>query len=136
MDKVSPVAIAGTGIVSAIGDNRAECLAALAAGCAGIDDIRLLDSAHRGRLPVAEVKHPDAELAAMAGVDEAAGRTALLALIAAREALESARLPDLGKWRTGLISANTVGGMDRTEQFFAQGARGKLRDVVRHECGW
>lgn len=136
MDKVPPVPIAGVGVVSAIGDNSVECLAALAAGRAGMDDIRLLDSVHRGQLPVAEVKHADAVLAAMAGADEAVGRTTLLALIAAREALESARIPDPGRWRTGLISANTVGGMDRTERFFAAGGRARLREVVRHECGW
>ena len=41
--------------------------------------------------------------------------------------------------RTGFISANTVGGMDKTENFFKQFSKnptaGKLADVVYHECG-
>jgi len=41
--------------------------------------------------------------------------------------------------RTGFISANTVGGMDRTENFFRpyikNQDRGRLSDVVYHECG-
>ena len=43
------------------------------------------------------------------------------------------------QWRTGLISANSVGGMDKTETFYraflSDPARGRLRDVVNHECG-
>ncbi|MEO9069480.1 MAG: beta-ketoacyl-[acyl-carrier-protein] synthase family protein, partial [Ginsengibacter sp.] len=41
--------------------------------------------------------------------------------------------------RTGFISANTVGGMDKSEKFFAEflsdSQKGKLRNVVHHECG-
>jgi 3-oxoacyl-[acyl-carrier-protein] synthase-1 len=66
-------------------------------------------------------------------------RTALLSLIAAREALDRAAIPDPGRWHTGFISANTVGGMDRTEKFYAEflgdPRHGRLRDVVLHECG-
>jgi 3-oxoacyl-[acyl-carrier-protein] synthase-1 len=66
-------------------------------------------------------------------------RTALLSLIAAKEALDRAAIPDLARWRTGFISANTVGGMDKTENFYAEfldnPQHGRLRDVVLHECG-
>ena len=41
--------------------------------------------------------------------------------------------------RTGFISANTVGGMDKTENFFRLFSKdpsaGRLADVVHHECG-
>jgi len=145
----TPVAVAGTGIISPIGNNTPDCRAALEAGRAGRGDIAWLDTIHRGRIPVAEVKCGNAALAVLAGVQETdqagfAGnrgglplsRTALLSLIAVREALESAAIPGLARWRTGLVSANTVGGMDRTELFMARGARGKLREVVQHECGY
>ena len=66
-------------------------------------------------------------------------RTALLSSIAANEALNNASIPDLNRWRTGFISANTVGGMDKTETFFpkflSDNEKGRLRDVVNHECG-
>ncbi|MBS1733244.1 MAG: beta-ketoacyl-[acyl-carrier-protein] synthase family protein, partial [Bacteroidetes bacterium] len=43
------------------------------------------------------------------------------------------------RYRVGFISANSVGGMDKTENFFAEfmtdHAKGKLREVVNHECG-
>jgi 3-oxoacyl-(acyl-carrier-protein) synthase len=147
MTKGSPVAVAGAGIISAIGNNVRECLSALERGQAGMDDIAWLDTVHRRKIPVAEVKASNARLEEIAGVDlkivgPAGGRavpvsrTALLSLIAAREALDNAAIPGLERWRTGIVSANTVGGMDRTEGFFSHGLRGRLRDVVQHECGY
>ena len=130
------VAIAGMGVISAIGNNVGECLLALENGRAGIGDIHGLDTIHRGTIPVGEVKSQGTDLWRLAGVSEPTSRTALLALIAAREAIENAGIPDLPRWRTGIVSANTVGGMDRTEAFFAAGQRGRLREVVQHECGY
>ena len=153
LSSASPVTIAGTGIISAIGNNVAESLRSLEHGIAGMGDITYLTTAHRGRLPVAEVKADNDTLAAMAGLpkqksrrtaspDQHAvppSRTALLSLIAAREALADAAIPDLPRWRTGMISANTVGGMDRTEQFYPEfldnPGHGRLREVLLHECG-
>jgi 3-oxoacyl-[acyl-carrier-protein] synthase-1 len=41
--------------------------------------------------------------------------------------------------QTGLISATTVGGMDRSEDFYASflenPGKGKLRDIIHHDCG-
>lgn len=134
----SPITVAGTGIISPIGNNTRECLSALEKGEAGMDDIAWLDTVHRRKIPVAEVKCSNAGLGEMAGMmgSQAMSRTALLSLIAAREALDNAAIPNPGRWRTGLVSANTVGGMDRTEAFFTHGATGKLREVVQHECGY
>ena len=131
--------IAGLGAISAIGNDVAECLSALQEGRAGISDIRWLDTVHRGQLPVAEVKLGNEELAARAGVSPKISRTALLSLLAAGEALDHAGLGDRSPWRTGFISANTVGGMDKTERFYvdflADPMKGKLRDTIQHECG-
>jgi 3-oxoacyl-(acyl-carrier-protein) synthase len=136
MNKTSPVAVAGAGIISAIGLNTRECLLALEQGQAGMDDISWLDTTHRRKIPVAEVKSSNSRLAELAGVTSSVTRTALLSLIAAREALENASIPDLATWRTGFVSANTVGGMDRTEKFFGDPQKGRLREVVQHECGY
>jgi 3-oxoacyl-(acyl-carrier-protein) synthase len=141
MKVISPVAIAGAGLISSIGRNTAECLSALEKGHAGIGEIFWLDTAHRQKIPVAEVKYSNAQLAELAGISNPSiSRTALLSLIAAQEALDSAAIPGWAGLRTGFISANTVGGMDRTENFFAgflsDTQSGRLREVIQHECGY
>lgn len=133
------VYIAGIGVISAIGDNVAEHLTAFKNKTAGMAGITLLDTRHRGKLPVAEVKLTDEELIELTGLKAHNGRTALLSLAAAQEALADAAIPDLGALRTGFVSANTVGGMDRSEDFFvdflADNSKGKLKNVYDHECG-
>lgn len=145
----SGVFVAGLGAITAIGNDVAGCLTALEGGQAGMGDMRWLDSVHRGEIPVAEVKMDNEELAARVGLGggmlghadfsgTSLSRTALLSLIAAREALEDAGI-DRSLLCAGFISANTVGGMDKSEKFFADffydPRKGRLRDVVQHECG-
>ncbi len=131
--------IAGMGIVSAIGNNLSANLQSLRDEKAGIADIVWLESIHRGELPVGEVKYNNEELAGKAGLSVRLPRAALLSCLAAREALEDAGWEKGAQLRTGFISANTVGGMDKTENFFRlfskNNAGGKLIDVVNHECG-
>jgi 3-oxoacyl-[acyl-carrier-protein] synthase-1 len=134
-----PVFIAGTGVISAIGNNVTECLDALENGRAGIGPMTRLDSVHKNRLPVAEVKLSNEELASRTGLPAIKSRTALLSLAAAQEAIRHSGIEDLAAWRGGFISANSVGGMDKTENFFrefiADNNKGQLHDVVDHECG-
>ncbi|MEO6730747.1 MAG: beta-ketoacyl-[acyl-carrier-protein] synthase family protein [Ferruginibacter sp.] len=136
----APVFIAGIGAISAIGNNVAECLAALETENPGMASMAYLDSVHSGTLPVAEVKLSNESLTKMLGLSTAISRTAMLSMAAAKEALDNAAIPDLASLRTGFISANTVGGMDKSEQFFADflidNKKGKLRNVVHHECGY
>lgn len=133
------VYIAGIGAITAIGNNVAECLSSFEKEQAGMADIRYLDTVHRNKLPVAEVKLSNKELAERAGVSAAISRTTLLGLIAAQEALNDADIADLSSLRTGFVSANTVGGMDKSEIFFKEFVtdkrKGKLRHVYDHECG-
>jgi 3-oxoacyl-[acyl-carrier-protein] synthase-1 len=134
-----PVFVAGTGIISAIGNNVAECLNALENGRAGMEQMHYLHSVHSQRLPVAEVKLSNEELAKLAGLPKTKSRTALLSLTAAKEALNNAGIENIKDLRCGFISANSVGGMDKTEDFFKEflpdNKKGKLRDVINHECG-
>ncbi len=135
----SSVYIAGVGAISAIGNNVAEHLVSFKNEEAGMSDITLLDTIHRKKLPVAEVKLSNDELVAMTGLTANASRTALLSMVAASEALTDAAIPDFGSLRTGFVSANSVGGMDKSEDFFidflADNNKGKLRNVFDHECG-
>ncbi|MEX6688111.1 beta-ketoacyl-[acyl-carrier-protein] synthase family protein [Danxiaibacter flavus] len=135
----TPVYIAGVGIISPIGNNVAECLQSLESGNAGMGPMKYLSSFYSGEIPVAEVKMSNDELAAVAGASNKTSRTALLSMIAAREALLDADIDNIESLRTGFVSANTVGGMDKTENFFVDflkdPQKGRLRDVVNHECG-
>ncbi len=140
------VFIAGLGAISAIGNNVAECLDSLESGKAGMGHMHFFDSLHRDKLPVAEVKISNEDLSKLSGLPQTKSRTAHLSLIAAREAINDACIENIASLRTGFISANSVGGMDKSEKFFVEflsgnskslpaGRQGKLRGVVNHECG-
>lgn len=136
------VYITGTGIISAIGRNVPEVLDSLVNGRHGIGPITHIDTIHKGVIPVGEVKLTDDELAVMAGIPSTSKkvytRTTLLGLIAAREALKQSGL-DVTLTRTGFVSATSVGGMDRSENFieryYENKALGRMRNVVAHDCG-
>ncbi|HEY9196511.1 MAG TPA: beta-ketoacyl-[acyl-carrier-protein] synthase family protein [Mucilaginibacter sp.] len=134
-----PVYIAGVGVISGIGNNTAECLDALKNSRPGITHIRYLETVHRDTFPVAEVKMSNDELAEATGFKPGISRTVMLSLAAAAEAKQDAGIANFSSLRTGFISANTVGGMDKTEDFFVQFMNdpkaGQLRHVVNHECG-
>jgi 3-oxoacyl-[acyl-carrier-protein] synthase-1 len=131
--------VVGMGVISGIGNNVAECLDSLEKGKAGIDKINYLRTNHRDLLPAAEVKLSNAELSAISGFAPSASRTAMLSMIAAREAWDNSGVRDLPGLRTGFVSASTAGGIDKTEDFFtsflADNSKGRLRDVINHECG-
>jgi 3-oxoacyl-(acyl-carrier-protein) synthase len=105
----APVYIAGVGVITAIGNNVAENLAAFEREEAGMGDITLVNTIHRGVLPVAEVKLDNETLGNLAGISTKLSRTKMLSLIAAREAMNDAAIPNFKDLRTGFISANTVG---------------------------
>lgn len=133
------VHVAGVGVISAIGNSVAETWQSFRSEKSGIGPITLFESIHQGKLPVGEVKLSNQQLAERCGVSADIPRAALLAIHAAKEAISDARLRDLKKWRMGLISGTTVGGMDKTENFFISflpdAAKGKLKGVINHECG-
>lgn len=133
---MSKAYIAGSGIVTSIGRNLEEQLASFLAGKAGISDPEHLQTNHT--FPVGEIKLSNEAIALRTGVAATLPRTALLSIMAAQEAW----LPFADKatgLRIALISANTVGGMDLTEYFYASfladKTGGDLEAVRYHECG-
>lgn len=131
------IAISGIGIVSALGTGAASTLDAIARSASGlIPAARFLATRHR--VPVGEVPLSNEALRDLLGIAPQAcpSRTALLGMVAAREALADSG--DGFGLRTGLVSATSVGGMDRTEEFYADylcdPSRGRLRDAVMHDC--
>ncbi len=133
------VFVSGIGIICAIGNNAGQTLASLRAGRSGIGPLSILDTVHRGELPAGEIKLTNEQLAALAGVAdlEMHPRTALLGLIAAAEALDNAGIdPGDRRYRTGVISASTVGGMDKTEINFRNYHLGPpyTNFILTHDC--
>lgn len=131
--------VVGAGVISSIGNTYEECFLSLKNEQHGIRPLTLFESIHARTLPVGQVSLDNQALTHRVGLNKVVTRTALLGLHAAREAIAHAGLKDLSRWRTGLISATTVGGMDRTENFFPTFHRdqtaGDLADVVHHACG-
>lgn len=110
--------VTGIGIICAIGNNAGETLASLRATRSGIKPLTILDTIYRNEIPGGEIKLTNERLAEMTGVAdlEMHTRTALLGLVAAGEAIRHAGIdPEDRQFRTGISSASTVGGMDRTE---------------------
>jgi len=135
----TPVFVAGLGVVSAIGNDLSSNFLSLRSESTGIGEMQWLNSIYSHELPVGEVKQCNEELAGGTGLSVHLPRTALLSATAAREALTDAGWQNNNSLRTGFISANTVGGMDKTENFFKlfskNSSAGRLHEVVYHECG-
>jgi 3-oxoacyl-[acyl-carrier-protein] synthase-1 len=131
--------IGGGGVICGIGDDLSACIDAFRNMATGAATMEYLSSAHRGTYPVVEVRADNATLAERAGMPAHISRTALLSKIAAQEAWNSTGLGEIRNYRVGFVSANTVGGMDKTEDFFADYLEdpqsGHLNQVVNHECG-
>lgn len=122
------IAITGCGIVSSIGIGKEAVAEALCAGRPGIGAPKHLATVHK-ELPVGEVDLPVGEVS----------RTIQLGILAAKEALEQAGLlmGAPGK-RIALVSGTTVGGMDKTEQFYRMGDEVSPEYAAclkYHDCG-
>ena len=129
------IAVSGIGVVSALGAGVGCNVEALWRSESGIVKHPRLLATHL-RVPVGEVPFSNGELAAMLGVGAHLSRTVLLGMLAVREALDDAG--QVVGLRTGLVSATSVGGMDRTEDFYrsylSNPVSGRLRDVAMHDC--
>jgi 3-oxoacyl-[acyl-carrier-protein] synthase-1 len=134
----APVYLVNTGLITAIGGDTAACLQRLREARAGIGKAQILQSHWQDEIPVGEISRTNSELAAQCGAPETWPRTALLSAIAAAEAWQPFSNID-PPFKTGFLSANTVGGMDRTEAFYPgfleDNAYGTATDFVHHECG-
>ena len=110
------------GIISAIGDTVEENFRSLAELKPGISRIENLDTVHKDVIWVGEIKKTNQDLAKYLNLEEGNNftRTAMLGVMAARQAVKNAGITDIGEWKTGLVSATSVGGMDTTERYFRE----------------
>lgn len=140
------IVITGSGVISAIGVGKDETLQSLRNHRTGIGPVRHLQTEHT-EFPVGEVNLSDAQMKTMLGIpdDIPMVRTSLLGMLALREAIEDAQLPSSEFPKTAFISGTTVGGMDKSEQFYLNyfneewlsqpAAAGKTDYIKTHDCG-
>lgn len=136
---MSNIVVTGLGIISALGMGADETYARLLAGRSGIGKMKYLKSKHTD-LPVGEVPFSDEELRENLFIKEDASitRTSLLGAVALREALVSADLfPRDKSWKMALISGTTVGGMEKSEQYYYDFLHTREKDeyIALHDCG-
>lgn len=114
------VAITGMGIISAIGNNVAENYSALIEGKKGISKVSKIDTIHRDAIMVGEIATSNETFIQQLGLPATNNycRTALLGVVAAKQAIEDAQISDINAYKTGLVSATSVGGMDMTETYY------------------
>ncbi|WP_025667404.1 beta-ketoacyl-[acyl-carrier-protein] synthase family protein [Aquimarina megaterium] len=114
------VAITGMGIISAIGNNVAENYQSLINGKKGISRVSKINTIHKDDIMVGEIASTNLELEQQLGLtpDNNYSRTALLGAIAAKQAIQDAKISDINAYKTGLVSATSVGGMDMTETYY------------------
>lgn len=135
------ICVTGIGCVSGIGMNVEEHIRSFREGRDGLGLVTLFSTHHE--VPVSEVKCTNEVLKQYLDLSETnvLSRTALLGMLAAREALLDAEVDTSvsGGLRIGLISSTSTGGMDLTESFYPSfrenPAHGRLRDVVSHDAG-
>lgn len=133
------VAITGMGIISAIGKNVEENFDSLIHQKHGLSRLENFDSIHKNEIFVGEIKSSNEELATFLNLssDNNFSRTAMLGLIAVKEALQNAEIENVNEVRTGLISSTSVGGMDQTENYFLEyeNLPEKQKYISNHHAG-
>ena len=133
------VAITGMGIISAIGNNVAENFQSLVEGKKGISRISKIETIHKGEIMVGEIDYTNVELEQILKLspDNNYSRTGLLGAIAAKEAVVNSGIKDIHAYKTGLISATSVGGMDMTEKFYYEyfESDANLKYIEGHNAG-
>ncbi|MEN8119816.1 MAG: beta-ketoacyl-[acyl-carrier-protein] synthase family protein [Bacteroidota bacterium] len=112
--------VTGIGVISAIGINVDQNFESLKNKNSGLGSIDILQTKHKAVFKVGEVKLSNYQLLDILGLPHSEikkfTRTSLLGLIAAKEAVNNSGIDIANdELKTGLISATTVGGMDKTE---------------------
>lgn len=132
--------VTGIGILTGLGNGKTENLNAILEEKTAISEIKILQSKHT-ELPAAEVKLTNAEMCDMLDYqeDSVCTRTELMGRIALKEALEDAKINSATKGDIAFVSGTTVGGMDKSEQFYTQFL--DINDLTNsayiesHDCG-
>lgn len=133
----SDIWISGSGIISAIGNNKADNFRSLEKKQSGIHPVEFLIEKGEHAFMAGEIPMTNQQLADLTGFQHTYDlpRSALLAIIAVKEAIEEAGLTSSDMLRTGIVLGNTVGGMDLTEKYYHKNS-GNKNFVKSHSCGY
>ena len=126
------------GVISALGCGVEATVDRLIRSESGVGRLRYLKTVHK-EIPVAEVPFSDDDLRKMLGIADGVSitRTSLLGRVALREAVAMGQLKGLGDQRVAFISGTTVGGMEKSEQFYKDFLENDSRNeyIALHDCG-
>lgn len=132
------VAVTGMGIICAIGHGADEVWENLSNNRSGIGPAQGLNTPLSDTHVFGQIKLTNSQLLAEMNEDaQGLSRTSLLSIIAIKQALASSGIS--AKEVDGLISGTTVGGMDRSENFFSERIQNennsKINALLTHSCG-
>ena len=137
------VVVTGIGIISSIGFSVEETLDSLLRQHSGVGPLEILKTVHND-IPCAEIKLDDAGFRKRLGIsdNDIITRTSMMGICAVKEALEKASLQTLlsdtnESHRIGLISGTTVGGMEKSEQYYSDFTSNDNHKeyIEAHDCG-
>jgi len=132
------VLVTGLGIVSGIGISVQETLASLLAVKSGVGVLKYLQTNHKD-IPCSEVQLSDLQMRTMLSIPDSVpmNRTSLLGILAAKNALANANIIPDRALRIGFISGTTVGGMEKSEQYYKDFLENdKYNEYIKiHDCG-
>jgi len=133
------VAITGMGIISAIGNSVEENFISLINNKVGITTIENISTVHAAVIKVGEIKKTNQQLAdeLQLSSNNNFSRTAMLGAIAAKQAVQNAGITSINEYKTGLISATSVAGMDMTEKYYYDYFENTAltKYISSHDCG-
>jgi len=133
------VAITGMGIISAIGNSVEENFISLVNNKVGITTIENISTVHATVIKVGEIKKTNQQLAdeLQLSSENNFSRTAMLGAIAAKQAVQNAGITSINEYKTGLISATSVAGMDMTEKYYYDYFENTAltKYISSHDCG-
>ena len=141
---MSRLCITGFGIVSSIGVGKEETLQSLLAERTGLGSVKYLKTIH-DEFPVGEVPLSNEEMASSLDIpsEQPMTRTALMGMMALREALDDSGIQAFKHSsiqafkRVSFVSATTVGGMDKSEQYYLDFLENDNHNayIATHDCG-
>jgi len=132
------VLVTGLGIVSGIGISVEGTLTSLLAGKSGVGAVKYLKTNHND-IPCSEVQLSDQKMCSMLSISDNVPitRTSLMGILAARNAMLNANVTPAKSLRIGFISSTTVGGMEKSEQYYNDFLENDTHnEYIRiHDCG-
>ena len=112
------IVVTGMGIISSIGNSVEENFHSLIHSKSGITRVENFSTYLKDFIKVGEIKLSNEDLSERLNIvkENSYTRTSLLAIFAIKEAIKHFSETEISQM--GLVSASTVGGMDKTEQYF------------------